>query len=243
MIELTALTETGLNANTAVELRKAAAELGIKGASKGRKADLIAEIMKLVEAAKEAAQVAELQKIAKAPIKKTTGKGTCEDCSRKVNKKIHPDLCPVCYDYAGWENTHNDAGHEALADSMDSAEAEETTDCPVCHPELDRRKVKATGRSRAGMVIVAKGTEVHKSETFRVAAEAAGWRVSIHVEDYSDGSEEGATRHYADAHRDGEAIQLAWDGRAYDYPSSSARIGGKDRKVRNLKEALRLLTA
>src|SRR4051794_32990384 len=54
MINLLALTETGLNANTAVELRKAAAELGIKGASKGRKADLILAIMDLVYAAQDA---------------------------------------------------------------------------------------------------------------------------------------------------------------------------------------------
>jgi len=222
MIELTALTETGLNANTAVELRKAAAELGIKGASKGRKADLIVEIMKLVDAAKaEAAKQAET--------KPAPRRGGCEDCGRRVNKNVHPDICEVCYDYAGWENTHQDGdkgpeGHEA---------------CPICHPELDKRFTRREGRSRAGMEIVAKGTEIHKSETFKAAAEAAGWTVEIHTETYEGGN----TRHYADATKDGNAIQLAWEGRAYDYPASSARIGGKDRKVRNLKEALRLLAA
>ena len=221
MIELTALTETGLNANTAVELRKAAAELGIKGASKGRKADLIAEIMKLVEAAKaEAAKQAEAK-----PVKK----GTCEDCGkRRISKLVvGPNLCDVCYDYAGWENTHQDG----------DTGPEDHESCPICHPELDKRYVVREGRSRAGMEIVARGTEVHKSETFKVAAEAAGWTVKIHTETYEGGN----TRHYADATKDGKAIQLAWDGRAYDYPASSARSGGKDRKVRNLKEALRLL--
>jgi hypothetical protein len=104
-----------------------------------------------------------------------------------------------------------------------------------------------TGRSRRGMVIIAKGDEVHKSETFRAAAEAAGWTVTVSresyeivVEDDLEFDSEG-TRFYADAHRGDEAIQLAWDGKAYDYPASSARLAGKDRKVRNLKEALRLL--
>jgi hypothetical protein len=49
------------------------------------------------------------------------------------------------------------------------------------------------------------------------------------------------TRYYATATRGDEAIALAWDGRAFDYPASSAHFGGKARKVRNLKEALRLL--
>lgn len=56
----------------------------------------------------------------------TTG---CEDCGRKVNKAIHPTICEICYDYAGWENTH-----------MDSPEETEGHDiCPICHPELDKR--------------------------------------------------------------------------------------------------------
>ena len=226
MIELTALTETGLNANTAVELRKAAAELGIKGASKGRKADLIAEIMKLVEAAKaEAAKQAEVK-----PVKK----GTCEDCGkRRISKLVvGPNLCDVCYDYAGWENTHQDG----------DTGPEDHESCPICHPELDKRYVVREGRSRAGMEIVARGTEVHKAETFRVAAEAAGWTVKI-MDTFAETEGDGPIRYYADAHRGNDAIQLAWEGRAYDYPSSSARIGGKDRKVRNLKEALRLLAA
>lgn len=109
----------------------------------------------------------------------------------------------------------------------------------------EARKATATGRSRAGMVIVAKGTEIHKSETFRAAAEAAGWGVKVIRESYelSDDAEGDGTRFYATAERDGDSISLAWDGRAYDYPNSSALINNKNRKVRNLKEALRLLAA
>jgi hypothetical protein len=237
MIELTALTETGLNANTAVELRKAAAELGIKGASKGRKADLIVEIMKLVDAAKaEAAKQAEV---------KPTKRGVCTECGRKEDFRAS-GLCAACRTYGEWENEHNDHRHGEIAAALEAGLGEENLSeggkeelaaCPICHPELDPRKpvAKREGRSRAGMEIVAKGTEVHKSNTFKVAAEAAGWTVKITA------TEEG--RYYADAHKGDEAIQLAWVGRAYGYPSSSARINGKDRKVRNLKEALRLLAA
>lgn len=229
MIELTALTETGLNLNTAVELRKAAAELGIKGASKGRKADLIREIMILVDAAKaEAAAKVESPKAA-------TRKGSCEDCGRKVVNSIHSTLCPVCYDYAGWENTHSDSGHGDHA----GAPSEEMADCPVCRPELDKRFSRREGRSRAGMEIVAKGTEVHKSNTFKVAAEAKGWIVK--VMDTHEGTEGEDARYVATATKDGDTIELSWNGRAYDYPNSGATLNGKARKVRNLKEALRLL--
>ena len=248
MINLLNLTEQGLNANTAVELRKAGAELGIKGASKGKKADLIAAIMAMVEQAKEAEAA---KQAASAP-----KKGICEDCGRKVGKSGHPTLCEVCLDYAGWENTHSDMGHEGLknggadADEFGGADAlaeavESMTLCPVCHPELDPRTAKKAGRSRAGMVIVAKGSEVHKSDTFKAAAESAGWTVTILVETYelADDAEGKGTRHYATATRGDNSISLAWDGRAYDYPASSAHLNGKDRKVRNLKEALRLLSS
>ena len=105
----------------------------------------------------------------------------------------------------------------------------------------DSEAAKKARRSRRGMVIVAKGTEVHKSQTFKVAAEAAGWTVTVTGEVY-DGETE-ATRYYADAYKGENAIQLAWDGRAYDYPASSALINGKNRKIRNLKEALRILAS
>lgn len=224
---------------TVTSLRKIFTEQGIKGASKWTRLEFDTAILTDWFAADEedatrnpAAPEFELAAAPK--------KGICEDCGRKVGNSGHPTLCTPCFDYAGWENTHGDNAHEG---NGAASEAEEIAECPVCHPELDTRTARKTGRSRLGMVIVAKGTEIHKSETFRVAAEAAGWIVTVHAEDYSDGTDEGATRYYADAHRNGDAVQLAWDGRRYDYPSSSARIAGKDRKVRNLKEALRLLAA
>jgi hypothetical protein len=228
------LLTTDLTTLTTVELRKLAAREGVKGMSSARKADLLSLLGGRKERLeREAAE-------AKAQVEVIDGwepkKGSCEDCGRKVGKSGHPTLCTPCFDYAGWENTHSDSGHDVDA----SAPKAEMDECPVCHPELDPRKAKATGRSRAGMVIVAKGSEIHKSQIFKEAAEAAGWTVTVTGESYG---EDEVTRYYADAHKGDEAIQLAWDGRAYDYAASSARINGKDRKIRNLKEALRVLAA
>jgi hypothetical protein len=60
----------------------------------------------------------------------TTRNTGCEDCGRKVTKAIHPTICPMCYDYAGWENTHQDELEH---------DADEHSTCPICHPELDKR--------------------------------------------------------------------------------------------------------
>jgi hypothetical protein len=216
---------------TVTELRKTFTSQGIKGAGKWKREDFTSTII-----AAEFAAYAEAE--TRKPVAEPK-KGTCEDCGRKVGKSGHPTLCTPCWDYAGWENTHSDAGHATFIESGEAVTrdlAVEIAECPVCHPELDPRKpvAKREGRSRAGMVIVAKGSEIHKSQVFRAAAEAAGWTVTVLGDDETG-------RYYADAHRGAEAIQLAWEGRAYDYSASSARINGKDRKVRNLKEALRLL--
>lgn len=262
MINLLVLTEQGLNANNAVELRKAGAELGIKGASKGKKADLIAAIMLLVDAAKAEARrptktapvkmvkrplspetpgsyelVREEPVKTEAPAKPARKSVKCIDCGfRRMSKTvIGPDLCDVCLSYAEWENAHNDHGH---GNKEFPVRDELTNDCPICHPELDKRYVR-NGRSRAGMVIVARGTEVHKSATFKEHAEKAGWSVQITVT--TTVVEEDGELHTAIASRGLDKIVLKWNGRAYDYPNSSATLKGKSRKVRNLKEALRLL--
>jgi hypothetical protein len=216
----------------AVELRKLGATMKIKGASKGKKADLVAAISKI--------RIAEMEEAAKkAKPAAAPKRGICTDCGRKEDFR-GSELCGPCREYAEDENMHSDEGHEVV-DGKPVGENAET--CRVCRPELDTRKARREGRSRAGMVIVAKGSEVHKSLLFKRDAEAKGWTVEISKETYelaADATGEG-TRHYADATRGNDSIQLAWDGRAYDYPNSSAKINGKDRKVRNLKEALRIL--
>ncbi len=62
-------------------------------------------------------------------------------------------------------------------------------------------------------------------------------KVTISTED--DGKE--GQRLRALATKGEGTISLAWEGRAYSYPNSEAFLNGKARKVRNLKEALRLI--
>lgn len=240
MIDLTA---TDLTTKTAVELRKIGSEAGVKGASKGKKADLLAALLPIQDAqrAERDAKISASVKTAKRSKKCTEG------CGRNITKDvIGPELCTECLEYAEWENAHSDEDHEStLANSGDQTEdaLEEIADCPVCHPELDPRNVAPKSRSRAGMVIVAKGSEIHKSLIFKQAAEKLGWTVEISRENYElpEDAEGEGTRHYATATKGDESISLAWDGRAYDYCASSAVLKGKSRKVRNLKEALRLI--
>lgn len=141
------------------------------------------------------------------------------------------------------------AENEQYADSMEFAIAEREIEAdnralqaaPVT-TEVKRRR-NAFGRSRAGMVIVAKGTEFHKSLTFKAAAEAAGWHVEIEREWTGEVDEDGEPieRYRALATRSGSMVEGSWIGKAWDYAGSGAGIGGKARKVRNLKEALRIL--
>jgi hypothetical protein len=222
---------------TVTTLRKTFTEQGIKGFGKARREDFEAYLNEAHVLA-----IIEDQNLARKAETKPAKRGFCTECGRKEDFRAS-GLCEPCREYGEWENTHSDNAHESVIQANSPVtrdEAAEIAACPVCHPELDTRKAKATGRSRAGMVIVAKGSEIHKSEVFKAAAEAAGWTVTVTA------TEEG--RFYADAHRtthmgSDDAVQLAWDGRAYDYTASSARINGKDRKVRNLKEALRILAA
>ncbi len=60
---------------------------------------------------------------------------TCIDCSTALTKASrasshglgadYDDICISCYDYAGWENTHQDEAHEAPGSLPDP-------NCPVC---------------------------------------------------------------------------------------------------------------
>jgi len=66
-------------------------------------------------------------------------KKMCIECGlRPITKEAKgPEVCDPCFDYAGWENTHSDSGHDENPDDL----ADEMAQCPVCHPELDMRKV------------------------------------------------------------------------------------------------------
>lgn len=242
------VTGTDFHLLGAVELRKFAAKAGVKGASKGKKADLIAaleviEAEQLKAAEDEAAAAkaaAEAAKTADQPVK-----GKCNVCGTRRAARDTNGQCAPCFEEGGWENTHNDAGHaEFNLAALTEEQAEEVFGCWICYPELNKATRPARkGVSRVGQVIVAKGTEIHKSLLFKTEAEKAGWTVTIQTETYElpgDATGEG-TRHYATATKGESHISLAWDGRKYDYPESGASFNGKARKVRNLKEALRLI--
>lgn len=184
-----------LDSMTAVELRKLGATMGIKGASKGKKADLVAAIA--------AIRIAQVEALAEQEL-------------------AEQDMTEVM-------------AHKEQVVAETTRELDE---------ELDEEAAKKARRSRRGMVIVAKGTEIHKSQTFAEAAKAAGWSVMITrtadvVEE--DGEEFEVERYVAIASRNGSSVEASWIGKAWDYPNASAGIGGKARKVRNLKEALRIL--
>lgn len=55
----------------------------------------------------------------------------CIDCGRKLTSSTREmsnrDMCTACFDYAGWENTHSDYGHDDL-----DANDPEREGCPVC---------------------------------------------------------------------------------------------------------------
>ena len=216
------------------DLRKAFTAQGIKGFSSANRATFTAAI----EAAEVAAYAEDAaRKPVAAPVAK---KGSCNVCGKRRAAKNLNGQCEPCFEEGGWENTHNDSNHEG-----DEGDAADREDCWICHPELNRAQAEPkAGRSRAGMVILAKGSEVHKSQTFKVHAEISAWTVQILGSVIGDGGEgDGEERWVAIARRGDDVIELAWNGRAYDYHSSSAFLNGKSRKVRNLKEATRLLVA
>lgn len=81
----------------------------------------------------------------------------CTECSRPVNSRNsaetvlgamgYKDVCHVCYDVWGWENTHEDECHNDLP-----AGDTEREGCYICYPELrpypDAKKSSMpTGRS------------------------------------------------------------------------------------------------
>ncbi len=65
------------------------------------------------------------------------GTYTCRICKKRTREtgqcESNVELCAACYDYAGWENAHND-GH---GDGMGSE------DCPVCAEEAAAKAAKA----------------------------------------------------------------------------------------------------
>lgn len=57
----------------------------------------------------------------------------CALCKQRPRSShvIGPDLCDPCHEYAGWENTHSDQGHDAMS-ADDPTEASYLEHCPIC---------------------------------------------------------------------------------------------------------------
>lgn len=97
----------------------------------------------------------------------------CTDCGvRKIDRTTDAadsHLCTPCFDYAGWENTHSDSGHDDPEGSDTTYLANEMEICPVCNPELDPRNVKIrTGHTNT----VAKTRTSHTGHSHDVTPKA-----------------------------------------------------------------------
>lgn len=81
----------------------------------------------------------------KAPARNSNGtlRGKCIDCRvRPITKNIiGPELCDPCLEYAEWENTHSDYGHDAEGPATDDLyeAGMRAQGCWICYPELDAR--------------------------------------------------------------------------------------------------------
>lgn len=233
-IDLTAMTLTEIESLGAVALRKFAAELGVKGASRGKKSDLLDAIVPMWEAAK-----AEAAKTAKPAKKAKTEKPA------KVRKiRFSQD------ELAMEENGHSDNSHEELSDpnadldiknggwtfrSQADADAwfAETRKimetCPICHPEIIANTAHS-GSSRAGMVINVPVRANGATKAATVAARLDAVKIPAKIRRFKG-------HEILTAEIDGTELRLEWDAQGR-YVYGSSKFG--TRKVRNVSEALRL---
>jgi hypothetical protein len=265
--EITAAKNTGRIAGlTTVALRKMASEYGIKGMSSARKADLLAAIeikeIELAQIEELAAVIAGKAKAAKKsvakrdldqsdvdadgemaadakPAKKSTKCNVCG--TRKIDKKTQgrdSTMCAPCYDYAGWENSHNDNGHDAIQGSETPEHIEEMRGCLVClgldPAKEDAKPAKATKKTVAKPAKIVDG-ENPKAARFAADAVAAGWKVgSI--------KKVGNVTTVIVLAGGGEYVQIAWDGtQCVNTGTTHKGTDGKVRKVRNASAARKIL--
>lgn len=86
----------------------------------------------------------------------------CTECGTRPQVPGDVELCSVCSDFAEWENSHSDHGHgdidtyslentiytdQADVDAYIAETKIEMVNCPVCHPELDKRYTKRAGHT------------------------------------------------------------------------------------------------
>ena len=176
-----------------------------------------------------------------------------ENCTRNVgtgkgDQDATGAYCNPHYTEGGWENTHNDYGHDAIlakiADKKrltpkQKSEADAMVDCWICHPEINEANKEHTvrqGTSRAGIVIhvsiraagetkaaetVAQMEKISEQYSFKVATAKKTQEVTLRVDSAQ------------------QSFILFWDARGR-FTGGSVSENGKTRKVRNVSEVLRL---
>jgi hypothetical protein len=189
---------------TAVELRKLAAKHGIKGAAKGRKADLIPAIVAKIQ---EELPALPTEEVAQENKRRATAK-KCEVCGKaKIDRKTQgadSTMCRDCFDAAGLENEHADGAH-------DDAPAYGCPDCPTDDAPV------------TDVIVLAHP----KASKFANAAVAAGWAVTV----TGHGSEDGKPSFTVEATKDGQRIELEWTAGKYNYYGhGSFHIDANDKK-------------
>lgn len=156
------------------------------------------------------------------------------------------DYCLPCFEEAGWENTHGDGGHEDFEsltvrqtnfrtkvelEAWKAEMREETKDCWICNPELNKAKreyTPRTGTSRLGIVL-------------HVSARTNGTTKAKEAAAYLTGEFEIRKSKSGFTTLKSDALTLVWgtDSGAFQYAMSS--FDGK--KVRNASEGIRKANA
>jgi hypothetical protein len=222
-----------------VELRKIARSAGFKtvGAdatpvNKGRKADLIAALV-----GKYADEYTEQQNRKAAstgrdfPKSHSSRKQMCRECGKR---KIHfgtqgrdSTMCVPCFEYAGFENQHNDDAHSADAKPQSDL-WDKMAECPICEKE----EIGPFAKTPAGKNLVHK-----KALRFEADAKAAGWTALAR-----NGSENGVS--LVTARRGDEELTIIWDnGACRNTGTTHKGPDGKVRKVRNASAARKILAS
>ena len=123
-----------------------------------------------------------------------------------------------------------------------AAVEEEQTGCWICHPELNEaQKMKKTRKasdgerpSRKGQTITVPLRALGEAKAAVVVNAAPEAPIKVEREKYGTVRLDLTTPNFV--------LILAWDEQGrYNYDGSMASVGGKAKKVRNVKEALRLL--
>jgi hypothetical protein len=198
------------------------------------------------KAVKDAETTAKATKAAKSTRKPKLRVATrCAVCQRRpVDRKTQgrdSTMCEPCYDYAGWENTHSDNGHEGQGDLPTTPKEllEEMAICPVCqgeNPANEPARKTAQPKAHDKSKPAARKPGQTKGERFAEDAKANGWKVRREVDE--KGHLEIVTAHAAG----GEWLKIQWrDGSCLNTGTTHKRPDGKVVKVRNASAARKIL--